>query len=150
MNSSIAGQRKLRLTAKGILAIASGAVSSEKLHQNLANVLVSPDFDEDKREGMISAWAEIQEKHGLGLKGTTKQLLAAARYNPSKKLKRLKIPTLVISGSDDVFVHQRHSLKIHELIPGSRLVIIEGGGHEIMTDQGKAVLKELLTFIISL
>jgi pimeloyl-ACP methyl ester carboxylesterase len=41
-------------------------------------------------------------------------------------------PTLVVVGTDDVFAVPANSVLLTELIPGARLVQIEGGGHGLM------------------
>lgn len=52
---------------------------------------------------------------------------SGSRY---RKLKTIKVPTLLIHGSDDPLVKVSHSKKLASLIHGSRLVIIKGMGHD--------------------
>jgi len=52
---------------------------------------------------------------------------SGSRY---RKLKTIKVPTLLIHGSDDPLVKASHSKKLASLIHGSRLVIIKGMGHD--------------------
>ena len=46
--------------------------------------------------------------------------------------KRLKVPTLVLHGEDDILVGPDHGVALHKLIPGSRLVLVKNMGHGIM------------------
>lgn len=43
--------------------------------------------------------------------------------------RRVSCPTLVIHGTDDHRVLHSHGRAIHALVPGARLLVVEGGGH---------------------
>ena len=47
------------------------------------------------------------------------------------KLSSIKIPTLVIHGTDDPIFNVKAGKDTHEAIPGSELLIIEGMGHSL-------------------
>jgi pimeloyl-ACP methyl ester carboxylesterase len=51
------------------------------------------------------------------------------------------IPTLVVVGSRDVVTPIRHAYRIAELVPHSRVVVIEGAGHMIMLERADEVTK---------
>jgi pimeloyl-ACP methyl ester carboxylesterase len=63
--------------------------------------------------------------------GTRRQLaaIAASRIAPSV-LARLEIPTLVVHGSDDPLLPAAHGRRLARLIPGAKLLLVEGLGHE--------------------
>lgn len=61
-----------------------------------------------------------------------------------KKLGQIKAPTLVIHGTDDPLVNPRHAEIYAPLIPNSKLLMIEGMGHELP----KGALSEILPEII--
>jgi pimeloyl-ACP methyl ester carboxylesterase len=46
-------------------------------------------------------------------------------------LRRIRVPTLVIHGDEDRLVPPACSRHIAQLVPGSRLEIIEGMGHDL-------------------
>ena len=54
-----------------------------------------------------------------------------ASPNRLNRLKEIKIPTLVIHGSEDPLIPLEHGLVIAEQIEGSNLMIMEGVGHEL-------------------
>ena len=59
-----------------------------------------------------------------------------------------RVPTSVISGTSDRLTSIGHSRKLHERIPGSRLVECEGAGHMVILerhDQVNAELDQLIT-----
>jgi pimeloyl-ACP methyl ester carboxylesterase len=62
-----------------------------------------------------------------------KQIEAAANSVPTcDRLKNITQPTLVIVGTDDAATPAANSVRMAELIPGSWLVQIKGGGHGLM------------------
>ena len=54
---------------------------------------------------------------------------------PSREaqLRRLDLPVLVVHGCEDVFVRHENAPLLHEYIPGSRLLMVEGMGHGLCT-----------------
>ncbi|MFW9822466.1 MAG: alpha/beta fold hydrolase [Candidatus Thorarchaeota archaeon] len=54
--------------------------------------------------------------------------------NLKPKLSSIQAPTLVIHGTDDPVINVEGSKDIHEAIPGSKLLIIEGMGHSLPTE----------------
>ncbi len=64
--------------------------------------------------------------------GMARQLLAvAASGNRSATVQRITVPTLVIHGSDDPLLPPAHGEDTARLVKGSRLVMIEGMGHDL-------------------
>ncbi|TWW07826.1 hypothetical protein E3A20_30430, partial [Planctomyces bekefii] len=103
---------------------------------------------DDRRREIAAKWREIAaEENGLGGKTALRQLLAAARFYVRQRLSEIDRPTLVIYGDEDVFVPQKNSRVIFERLPNAFLKRIEGGGHEVMLDQGEALKKALDEFI---
>lgn len=64
--------------------------------------------------------------------GIARQLLATA-LQPSRReaLRALRIPTLVIHGDEDPLVPPECGVDIHACVPGSKLRMIAGMGHEL-------------------
>ena len=64
--------------------------------------------------------------------GFSRQLLAIlASKNRFKKIQSIKIPTLIVHGEDDPLLKVKNAYKMHKLIPGSELIIIEDMRHLI-------------------
>lgn len=63
--------------------------------------------------------------------GYVRQTLAVLA-SPDRRalLEGLRVPTLVIHGQDDPLVPVEHGMRTAELVPGSRLEIIDGMGHD--------------------
>lgn len=93
-------------------------------------VLSGPGFPPDEshlRERAARIWA-----WGLDPAGTARQLAAVLASGSRKEaLKSVKIPTLVIHGDADPLVPVEGGLDTAEAIPGAKLMIIAGMGHDL-------------------
>lgn len=88
----------------------------------------SPAFaDEDRWRGE----AERAWDRGYDPAGVERQYLAIlASPSRADRLRSLAVPTLVIHGDRDTLIDQIGGRRTAELIPGARLEIIEGMGHD--------------------
>lgn len=73
-----------------------------------------------------------------------------ARYDASDKLHMIKIPMLIIVGDRDERTPPEFARKIHEKVPHSKLVIVEGHGHYVLLERPDIVNKEILSFLESI
>ena len=51
----------------------------------------------------------------------------------------IRLPTLVLCGSNDVMTPEKYSHYLHDKIEGSEIRIIEGGSHFVQLEQPEAV-----------
>jgi len=76
-----------------------------------------------------------------------RQTEASAAQDTRARLKRIAAPTLVLAGREDIMLPVRHSEQLAALIPGAKLVVLEGGAHgfslEIADKFNRAVLEFL-------
>lgn len=64
--------------------------------------------------------------------GVGRQLVAIlAAGSRLERLKRVRVPTLVIHGVDDVLVPVENGRLVAEAVPGARLIEIDGMGHDV-------------------
>lgn len=92
-------------------------------------VIASPDhWDEDT----VRATAKLAIDRCWNPGGSARQLLAiAASGSRADALKELRIPTLVIHGDRDPLVQVSGGERTAEVIPGARLLVLEGMGHDL-------------------
>jgi pimeloyl-ACP methyl ester carboxylesterase len=57
------------------------------------------------------------------------------------------LPTLIVWGSEDPIIPAEHGRAAHELIPGSRLVEIEGAGHWPQLDEPERLVEAIAGFV---
>jgi pimeloyl-ACP methyl ester carboxylesterase len=58
-----------------------------------------------------------------------------------------EVPTLLIWGTADRIIPVEHAYSAHELMPGSRLVVVEGAGHFLPFEHPTAFLDALVPFL---
>ena len=75
------------------------------------------------------------------------QLAAIAGWSSLPALPLLDAPTLIIAGDDDHIVPPLNARILHALIPGSRLKLIEGGGHLVMLSHLDQFAGEIAEFL---
>ncbi len=148
VNTSIGGQRTLRLSPKALKAIlSSGWVKGEQLQRDLVDVLVGRDLPDATRADIARRYAEIARRDGIFVDTVVKQLVAAARFTPIRELKTMKVPTLVVYGTHDLFVPTANSIKLARLLPNAKLQALEGAGHEASLDKGSELSTLVETWI---
>ncbi len=66
----------------------------------------------------------------------------------SEAIASLSIPTLIITGADDVIISPRKSKLLLKQIPDARLVNIPGAGHYLQVEEPTKVAKEIEGFLL--
>jgi pimeloyl-ACP methyl ester carboxylesterase len=120
----------LLIRVLGMRRLANLVVSQSllQLDQERANWLAGLMADQD-RTLMLTAWKETMA------------------FDSRKRLVEIKCPTLVIAGSNDQGVPIHHAKMLHDGIPGSQLVTIDGADHALIwthTDEFVRVTEEFL------
>jgi pimeloyl-ACP methyl ester carboxylesterase len=93
-------------------------------------VIGSPGFPRD--EERIRARALASYDRGLNPEGTARQLAAIlASGDRTEELSRVRVPTLVIHGAEDVLIDVSGGKATAGAIPGARLIVIPGMGHDL-------------------
>jgi len=75
------------------------------------------------------------------------KLEACRNWSSVEKLRAMNVPTLVITGSQDRLIKPGSSAVIASLIPGSKLVIIEGGSHMLFLEKSGHFNNAVLKFL---
>jgi pimeloyl-ACP methyl ester carboxylesterase len=110
--------------------------------RRMANLLVSDEFYTSHRDRFVGWLSRLS--HPLP-SSARRQILAIALHEAEERLRQLRIPTLVISGSNDRLVPVENSRRLVKLIPGARYVELPGAGHAFpfeCTDQTVRALTE--------
>ena len=75
------------------------------------------------------------------------QLQSAMAFNKENEVSKIKAETLVITGINDRVVPMQNSVNLSNLIPNSRLEIIENGSHLFFIEQAKEFNEIITKFI---
>jgi pimeloyl-ACP methyl ester carboxylesterase len=90
----------------------------------------SPGFPED--EATLHAFCKRHVTRSYNPAGTARQLMAVAASGDRTQLLRLIVaPTLVIHGKDDPLLPVAHGIETAREIPGAKLSIVSGMGHDL-------------------
>jgi pimeloyl-ACP methyl ester carboxylesterase len=108
-------------------------------------------YDQDLAEAVI-AGSERPEAEDATLKNrmiTAKLSWQPRSHDPhlSKWLHRIKVPTLLLWGANDLLFPQEYAFVYQQLIPGSQAVILPECGHLPQVEKGDEFAAELEAFI---
>lgn len=105
----------------------------ERFVEHIARVfraIGSPGFDRDEEE--IRSLARRSFDRGHHPAGSGRQLAAIlASGDRTHQLKAIRVPTLVIHGQEDRLVHPSGGRATAAAIPGARLELVSGMGHDL-------------------
>ena len=91
----------------------------------------------------------IERRKGQNPRARYQQFCAiVASGSRLKKLGQIKVPTLVIHGTDDPLVNPKHAEIYASLIPNAKLLMIEGMGHELPKGALAEILPEIIIHIL--
>jgi pimeloyl-ACP methyl ester carboxylesterase len=97
---------------------------------NVYRVIGSPDFDRDEDD--LRRMAARGYERGRNPAGSGRQLAAIVTDGDrAPRLAKLRVPTVVIHGTKDRLVNPSGGRATAKAIPGARLVMIEGMGHDL-------------------
>ncbi len=90
----------------------------------------SPGFDSD--EARLREVAAATFDRGVNAAGTARQLAAIlASGDRTGRLRTLRVPTLIVHGTDDPLIPLRGGVATARAIPGAELLAIPGMGHDL-------------------
>jgi len=101
------------------------------------------------RAGERREWRHrMRGNHRLGITRATTGVIT--RRGIESEIDRIRVPTLILVGDEDVAVPPVHSQRLHERIAGSRLEIIPRAGHTSTVEEPSAVNGAITNFLGSL
>jgi pimeloyl-ACP methyl ester carboxylesterase len=100
-------------------------------------------------EAELRATAERVVDRSTSLASTGNHMAADPGDEPAAKLEDLAVPTLVIHGTEDPLFPLPHGAALAHLIPGARLLVIDGMGHELPRAAWDAVVPAILAHTTS-
>jgi 3-oxoadipate enol-lactonase len=96
---------------------------------------------------------EVAEDQRLGTpqapRMARRQWEAMQRFDALDRLPSLRVPTLVLHGTEDRTVHPDNARILAERIPDARLIMLEGAGHVYHAEQPEAADAAVLEFVRS-
>lgn len=89
----------------------------------------------------------VENPYPASLTGLTRQAEACWAHDALDRLGRIRCPTLITVGAEDIFIPLRFSRELQERIPGAELLVIEGGGHGYLWEQANTFNDACLAFL---
>jgi 3-oxoadipate enol-lactonase len=114
--------------------------------RKLVNVIIDLTFN--KRSYRVLALPLMKVAiRSSALDGFVEQLEAVLAHDAADRLGRIKVPTLVIAGTEDRVIKPVSSEVIASLVPMAKLVKVEGGSHGFSGEMSSEFNREVLDFL---
>ncbi|QLG49916.1 alpha/beta fold hydrolase [Natrinema halophilum] len=123
----------------------SGASEREKIRYRMR-----PAFNErftNRNPHLMDQIVEWRLEQDAGDPAREAQAAAVLNFDVSDRLERLRVPTLILHGTNDEVVPVENARLLEEKIPDSRLEIVEGGSHLFFIEDDTTVNDHLLAFL---
>jgi pimeloyl-ACP methyl ester carboxylesterase len=120
--------------------------ASEAEQRRALAVLVHPESPARRSEGLAfyeatkKAWPHSAEE-------VARRVLGIRAFDTFARLPELRVPTLVLTGSDDALVPPANARLLAGRIPGAELVVVPESGHVFFCEQPEATNRALLAFL---
>lgn len=72
---------------------------------------------------------------------------ACMAFNLKHQITKISLPTLIVSGREDIFTPVHLAEHIHRSIPGSEWKVLEGGGHILPIEKASQLAQVVLEFL---
>ncbi|WP_339105249.1 alpha/beta hydrolase [Haloterrigena salinisoli] len=132
-------------TQEFIFDVPDGASERETLRHRMR-----PAFNErftNRNPHLMDRIIEWRLAQDAGDPAREAQAAAVLDFDVSDRLDRLRVPTLVLHGTDDRVVPFENGLLLEEAIPNARLERVEGGSHCFFIENAERVNEELRAFL---
>lgn len=107
---------------------------AERAVAHTAPLVASPAFLA-RRPDIIETWQRLARERPPTRAGVLGQLLAAGAHDTVARLGRVRAPTLVLTGDADRLISPENSRYLARAIPGARLELLPGAGHDFTTER---------------
>ena len=97
---------------------------------------------------LLQEQMEIRRRHRPSVAGYFVQMSAAWTWSSFPWLRKLEMPVLAISGSDDRIVPSANSRLIASAVRNGRAEIVDGGGHLCLIDQSARSSELIRNFLL--
>lgn len=108
--------------------------------------LYAPAFAEAHPEH-VAEDLEVGARQRQPLNASRRQWEAIRDWDAYERLSRLRLPALVIHGSEDRTIHPENARVLVRRIPGARLAMLEGAGHVYHSERPEEADRVVLEFV---
>lgn len=108
--------------------------------------ILSPAFRREQPAAVAEA-QRVARQHPASRAGLLAMLQAAARHDVRARLGEISAPTLVIAGEHDPLLTQKSQRKLLANIPGAKLEVVAGAGHDLSIEAPEETAERVLAFL---
>ncbi|GAB3666936.1 alpha/beta fold hydrolase [Halopiger thermotolerans] len=109
-----------------------------------------PAFSErftNRNPHLMDRIVEWRREQDAGVPAQVAQAAAVANFDVGDRLERLRVPTLILHGTDDRVMPPANARLLAERIPDAELEYVEGGSHCFFVEDDDRVNESLLAFL---
>ena len=147
VNTSADSEAAANLPKYRLLNFIARWVGAWAVASNVMPIFFGPKFlsDPARKQARIKWRQEIVANHPIGVTRAVKGVIT--REDVNDLLNKIRAPTLIIAGEQDVPLPPEKSKRMHACIPNSRLVIIPNAGHMAPVEEPEAVNAAVKEFL---
>jgi pimeloyl-ACP methyl ester carboxylesterase len=127
------------------LLVAQRGLSPEEAFRRAARLLYGVSLTE--RPDAVEEVMQRRLAVNIAPTGMRRQFQAVLRWSSLRRLRRVRVPTLVMHGDQDRLIPISNGRIIARLVPGARMHVFRGAGHVYGTDCPEEHLEVLLDFL---
>jgi len=92
----------------------------------------------------------LAETAKVGAKVQLNDLICCDKFDILEKVHQIKVPTLVLCGSEDVMTPPKYSSYLAARIEGAKLSVVDGGTHYFFAEKPEVVNRAIEQFLLGL
>ena len=120
-------------------------IPAEEAARNKAPIILSERFIKEEPE-KVEEFIAMAVKYHPSPEGAAGQMGALSFFNVKERLKEIRSPVLVITGSEDRMMPPDNSRRLAQGISGAELYMVKGAGHSFFFERPEEVNRVLIEF----
>ncbi len=146
--SNVGGSRTVAAAPEVLANLFAGAAkeSNPEAARDTLKILIHPD-SLAKCPDNLDFYLETRDRYPHSAEELAQRAQGIRTLDTYEALRSLTVPTLIVTGSDDVLVPKENSAILHEAIANSELVEIDQAGHIFFAERPDAACQALLEFL---
>jgi pimeloyl-ACP methyl ester carboxylesterase len=148
--TSFGGKNHIPPSAETLIAMSSfqDPNSEERVRKNLAFAFAEEFHIKNPKE--VEQITQLRLANPILGQAYLSQLQSAMTFEVENELVELDVPTLVVTGDQDLIVPQQNSYNLSNKIKNSKLLIINGAGHSVFIESPTEFNQAVIDFLQSI
>jgi 3-oxoadipate enol-lactonase len=147
--SSFCGGKEMIPPGKEVMKILMDTSGGSEGQYTRALSIMFPREHLDANPDFVGRFRESYLRMPTSIKNGARQLMACTESSTFSRLRDINVPTLVITGTDDILIPPQNSRKLADNIPGAKLIEYRGAGHGMIHQKRDELVKDLTGFFDS-